>query len=144
MADQETSTPGFLYNCPPLHALGGLPAHALRRRQALRLSTRPTRLDSLPPFLTSEASKFLLGKPCLKTEDNAERRKPQGGRLEPSQLTSRSLRPGLIPMATPPSAGSNARADARAPAVPHSPPMSIEGTRGRGPPSLLEGQSGTR
>lgn len=143
MADRERSTPGFLYNCPPLHALGGRPSHPLRRGQALRLSTRPTRLDSLPPFLTSEASKFLLGQPCLKTEDNAERRETQGGRPEPSLVTSWSLLPGLIPMATSPSAGSNARADARAPAVPHRSPMSIEGTRGHGPPSLLEGQSET-
>lgn len=45
--------------------------------QAARLPSSPPRPGSPLPFLTSEASKFLL---CLKTGEKADSKEPQGGR----------------------------------------------------------------
>lgn len=126
MAEQEVDS-GFLLQLPASSRARRAPCSPSPARQALRLSTRPSPLILFRHF-SPEASSPPQST-LSKTEDNAERKAPRE-QPEPSVLTSWSRRPGLIPMATPPSAGSNARADARAPAVPHSPPMSIEGTRG--------------
>lgn len=64
------------HNRPPLHALGGRPGSPAG--QSPGLPTRSTPASFSQPFLTSEASNFLHGQACLRTEDDV--REPLGWR----------------------------------------------------------------
>lgn len=109
-------------------------------------ATSPAQAQGLNPrpCLTSGASRLLFGQFPRRTREIISSGKSPRTRL-PAVLSTRLRRlPGHVPMATPPSARSNARADARPPAVSQRRPMAIQGACHRLPPSPLESQSGIR
>lgn len=118
------------HNRPPAHALGGRPAQPLQpgRRKA---PDRPGPPRFSPAL--SHLGGFQMPPRSTQSADSRGRRRqgraPRRATESSDQLTRLRRRPGRIPMATPPSAGSNARADARAPPAPHRPPMGTQGTR---------------
>lgn len=61
---------------PPPHAFSGHPECHPPGGRGLPLASPVVP----PPFLTSETSKFPLGQPCLRTEDNTNRREPESWR----------------------------------------------------------------
>lgn len=117
------------HNRPPPHALHGRPAHrASSAEQAPGLPTKPTQPRFSPAL--SHLGAFQISPRSILSEDRRRQdRAPRRGTEVFRQLANLRLLPGRIPMVTPPSAGSNARADAGALAVLHCPPMGIPGTR---------------
>lgn len=96
------------------------------------------------PCLTSGASGLLFGQFPRRAREIISPGESPKTRL-PAVLSTRYRRlPGHVPMATPPSARSNARADARPPVVPQHRPMAIQGACRRLPPAPLKSQSKIR
>lgn len=120
-------------------------ARLLTRSAGAKARDQATPSRFCPALLTSDTLKFSLRQPCLRTgEDNADRREPQGGR--PKRSVSSELEFAARPH---PRGNDTKRRFERPRRLPRAaslaPPTNGNPlSRGRGPPSLPEDQSGTR